>query len=618
MVKRYDVVVIGGGHAGCEAAAAAARLGGAVLLITFSKDNIGEMSCNPSIGGVGKGIIVREIDALDGLMGRAADMAGIHFKILNRSKGPAVWGHRAQMDRKLYKKAILSLIEQQNIDIIEDEVIDIDITSSKVRGVVTEKGAYYSAGAIVLCTGTFLDANIHIGSEITKAGRRGASASVKLAKTLIDAGFCIKRLKTGTPPRLKKSSINWEVLETQPGDAVIDPFSIMTEKIANEQINCYITHTNEVTHEIIRKNMHLSPMYGDQRLIDSIGPRYCPSIEDKIRRFKDKNKHQVFLEPEGLDDDTIYPNGISTSLPKEVQLLIIASIMGLENAELKHYGYAVEYGCFCPTGLKPTLETKMVKGLYFAGQINGTTGYEEAAGQGIVAGSNAFLNNVGGNLVLTRDESYIGVMIDDLIRFGALEPYRIMTCRAEYRILLRPDNVYNRLFYRGLEVGLISDARKYAFRKWLRDIERTKKILKDTIIESEKVKKYFGNKTKVNKNADLLYILSVMGIDEGFLELCGIRKYKFLTVNHIIAETIYNRLKERLVKDIQLLQEESKMNFYLKEINYSMIDSLSNEMKEKLKFYSPQSFEELSKMPGVTPAAILAIKVFIKNKMRGN
>ena len=490
-VKSYQVIVIGGGHAGVEAACAAARSGAQTLLITKKPDNLGEMSCNPAIGGVAKGTIVREIDALDGIMGKAIDMAGIHFRILNSSKGPAVHSPRAQADRSLYKKAINHLLKDYpNLEILFDSVEDLKIEQNQITGVTLPNNQIINGKSVILTTGTFLGGVIHMGHEAKEAGRFGEEPCNKLSKTLKDIGFKLDRLKTGTPPRIDINTINFDILEKQPGDEIPTPFSYLNKKINTKQVNCYITYTNQETHKIIEDNLSASAMYGGS--ISGKGPRYCPSIEDKIYRFKDKERHQIFLEPEGLNSNLVYPNGISNSLPIKIQEQFVKSIKGLENCKIIQPGYAIEYDFVDPRELLPTLETKKIRNLFFAGQINGTTGYEEAGGQGLVAGTNAAIKSSGQDkeFTLSRSESYIGVMIDDLTTVGTSEPYRMLTSRAEFRLNLRSDNADLRLTQKGVEYNLISSERLEIFKNRKAKIDETITKLKDLKISPTKAQKH--------------------------------------------------------------------------------------------------------------------------------
>ncbi len=614
--ETWDVVVAGGGHAGCEAAAAAARCGARTLLLTHRLDTIGEMSCNPAIGGIGKGHLVREIDALDGVMGRAADAAGIHFKLLNRSKGPAVRGPRAQADRKLYRAAVQSLLQATpNLTIRGDavEALCLGVGGDAVLGVETASGRRIAAGAVVITTGTFLRGEIHIGNKRVPAGRAGEAPALGLAAALRRLGLPMGRMKTGTPPRLDGRTVDWAALEAQPGDDPPEPLSFMTGRIGNLQVACAITATTPATHAIIRENLRRSAAYGGG--IEGRGPRYCPSVEDKIVRFAGRERHQVFLEPEGLDDNTVYPNGISTSLPEEVQARVVASIPGLERTRILRPGYAIEYDHVDPRCLDPTLEVRAARGLFLAGQINGTTGYEEAAAQGIMAGLNAARRAGGGrpDRVLGRSEAYIGVMVDDLVLQGVTEPYRMLTARSEYRLTLRADNAVSRLGERAVAWGCAGAERAAAQGAHLAELRATReRAERDGAFPA----RYAARGIAINQDGRWRSVFEALGLASAPVEalrgmfpwLADIRPR---AMNELAAEALYAPYLIRQAEGLSALQAEERVAVPAC-LDFSAVPGLSLEMRQRLDAARPTSLGAASRVPGVTPAALAALAVHLR------
>jgi len=604
----FDVIVRGGGHAGSEAAYAVARAGGMVALVTKKSDQIGVMSCNPAIGGLGKGHLVREIDALGGLMGIAADYSGIQFRLLNRSKGPAVQGPRTQSDRSLYKKAVQDILFfEKNIKIIESEVIDILIEKSMVKGVELVDGTKLGTKSAILTTGTFLNGVIRIGEEKIKAGRAGDFASLKLAEKIKGIGLNTGRLKTGTPARLSSKTINWSIVETQKPDDKPTLLSFLHKKPFQRQISCGITYTNNNTHEIIRENIERSAIFNGS--ITSNGPRYCPSIEDKVVRFSDRDEHQVFLEPEGLNDDTVYPNGISTSLPKDIQERYIKSIKGLENVKIKRFGYAVEYDFVNPKDLKSSLEVKNTKGLFLAGQVNGTTGYEEAAAQGLVAGINAYHYAIQKEpFVLDRSEAYIGVMIDDLVTRGVIEPYRMFTSRAEFRLSLRCDNADIRLTEKGHKINIVSDNRMRLVSEKRDTINRFTEKTKTMLIPNRRLEELGINQKKDGKKRSFHDVLALNGILDETLQKLWKDFFNFdLDVREFVrADAKYNYYIQRQKSDVDRLQKN--INTVIpKNMDFKKIEGLSSELKIKLSQANPQHIHEASKIDGMTPSGLMLL-----------
>ena len=612
-----DILVIGGGHAGCEAAYAGARLGKKVVLVTHDVSSIGKMSCNPAIGGLGKSHLVREIDAMGGLMATCADQAGIHFKVLNSSKGPAVRATRSQSDREIYSNSVKDKLDsERSLTKISGEVVELLISSYSAKGVRLNNGDIIKADKVILTAGTFLNGRLFTGELEEEGGRVKEKASNYLADSLADLNLGTGRLKTGTPPRIRLKSINWNILEKQPGDSPRPTMSfINSPKIHPKQMDCYITRTNQNTHQIIESALDRSPMFSGR--IDGIGPRYCPSIEDKIYRFADKNSHQIFIEPEGLKSDVVYPNGISTSMPKDIQEKMISSIKGFEKAEIAQYGYAVEYDFFDPRGLKNTLETKKIKNLYFAGQINGTTGYEEAAAQGLLAGINASLAlDEKEAWIEGRENSYIGVLIDDLVTLGTKEPYRMFTSRAEHRLLLREDNADQRLTPYGREIGAIDEKRWEIFQEKMSELDKKRKELENIKIDPSKMIQG-SEKNKHGKQPALELLRRPEVSLKEIFDFTGLEKPSDGVMTEIEASQKYAGYIERQKKEIEK-QKKYKNALIPEDLKFEKITGLSSEVKQKLSLVNPRTIAHAQRIPGITPAAISLLIVHLKKTAKTN